>query len=204
MNDFEKIIANLRQLVDERHKAGHKAIDDLVASFSGPTLPHVTPTKTRKAVRPKPKTIATQSDHGTFADKVYGAIRTTAKSIEQIADELGSTRRKVRGVLYGPAAKGKVVKEKIGTRLFFVASEHATALKKADPHTGVQTNRELVEQAVKSRPGATIDELIADTGLEDRQIRSAIHAQGQRELFRIEKAGVTAHYYLADTKNGNR
>lgn len=206
MNQLEQIIANLRNLVDERHKAGHKAIDDLVASLSGPTLPSVTPQadarqqpdRTKRKRQPAPK-----SDDGTFAEKVFHSIRATPKSAQQIAKDVGSTVKKVYGVLYSPTAKDKVAKDKIGNRVFFVASEHAGALK-AESSGGSESNRELVESAIKSRPGATIAQLVADTGLKKIQIRSAIYAREQRERFRAEKVGGVAHYYLTGAgKNGD-
>lgn len=130
MDNFETIIKQLRQLVEDRHVAGKKAIDDLVASLAGPALPQVA----GKAAG-KNGSEGHGKDDKTSVEKVLDDIKSAPKTAAEIAANIGLEQSQVRGVLYAKPIRGKKVKSsKVGKKMYYVAAEAADTLKELVKH----------------------------------------------------------------------
>ena len=119
MDNLEEIIVKLRQIVDERHQAGMRAIDDLIASLAGPMLPRAPETNLFDITR-------NGSEHGSQVDsrsnveKVLVAIGHWPKSVDEIAGETGLSEAQVRGVLYAKPVKPQVLAQRLNKKMRYI------------------------------------------------------------------------------------
>lgn len=133
MEDFNELITQLRELVDARHKAGHAAIDALVASFTGPALPSISPVARHSATGRNGASLQHNSENpGTNVAKVLASIKSTCKTVPDIARDTGLDERQVRGVLYNKFVASRTESRRIRKRVWYVVKEAADILDKAE------------------------------------------------------------------------
>ena len=133
MDNLDEIIVKLRQIVEERHQAGLKAIDDLVASLAGPALPGITGGGTGAAQNGSANSTSQRKpilslDTRTTVEKVIDTIRQEPKTAKRIAAELGIPERKVRGVLYAKSVQKQIKSGKMNKKMHYAANEAASML----------------------------------------------------------------------------
>ncbi|HWB12888.1 MAG TPA: hypothetical protein VG826_26920 [Pirellulales bacterium] len=151
MDEFETIVARLRKMVDQRHKAGHKAIDDLIASFAAPQIPGLNSAQNGAVnsahvhngepvveiddenevddeVDENEGITEVRLDSGSNVDRVLAAISLRPRTVSEIVDITELTEKQVRGVLGSPSLNSRIRSRRIGKRAHYAADRAAEAM----------------------------------------------------------------------------
>ena len=121
MSELDQLISRLRELVDERHKKAHEAIETPIGAFSGPVVPTV-PNKPEQRLTGVSTELLYGSNRGSNVDRVIGCLsEAEPKTVDDISEATGLAPAQVRGVLYSihDSVRSRFKAEKIGKRMHY-------------------------------------------------------------------------------------
>lgn len=200
--EIEQLIAKLREEVDKKCRAQHKALDDLAADLLGQRTSPPNGERTRAILLPSAP--LPQPGQQSTVQRVLGAIAHEYKTVSAIAEELGLPENKVRAALYS-----KFVRRRRSNRLVdgvaqFKAKPDEVARKLSSGNVRnlageVRTLLGATPQGLTA--GQVVSALKAGNAKEKKAIGAALYNMKQSGKVLQDESGV--YRMIAQTVNSN-